>query len=301
MVGALDMSVEGLSALPAPPRCEGFAWRELAHAPHGPFGAVSGSENLLHANGFLANHSARGLPPLFTATSCCFSADLSFPTVWYDFDTSDEDFGALATAAAQTGWSSRREVAFFRGSIYWFQGHGRTRAFARSLVAPSEIDADWYEELDTSALETDGLPHFGDLSRHARHKYLLSLEGHSFWSFRLRQLSFLGSAVLHQASPCHEFWHALLRPYEHYLPVARDLADLRLLLRYARRHDASTERMASRMRRLAPKLLSRRAVLGYVQELLTQYAALQTQRVSVHPKATPLGLGHALRDLTRER
>ena len=50
--------------------------------------------------------------------------------------------------------------------------------------------------------------------------------GHSFWSFRLRQLAFLGSAVVHQDLPCHEFWHALLRPYEHYLPVSRNLYQL---------------------------------------------------------------------------
>ena len=33
--------------------------------------------------------------------------------------------------------------------------------------------------------------------------------------------------------------------------------------------------MAERMGRLAGRLLSRRAVVGYVRELLTQYAALQ--------------------------
>ena len=53
----------------------------------------------------------------------------------------------------------------------------------------------------------------------------------------------LNSAVLHQDLPCHEFWHALLRPFEHYLPLERDLSNLRALTRYARTHDEATRRM----------------------------------------------------------
>jgi hypothetical protein len=91
-----------------------------------------------------------------------------------------------------------------------------------------------------------------------------------------------------QDLPCHEFWHALLRPYEHYVPLARNLSDLRARLRDLRRNDASVRRMAARMRRLAPRILSRRAVLRYVRELLTQYAALQRAPVVLHPRAVPL-------------
>ena len=46
--------------------------------------------------------------------------------------------------------------------------------------------------------------------------------------------------------------------------------------------------MAARLRRLAPKILSKRAVLGYVRELLTQFAALQTTPVVLHERASPL-------------
>ena len=42
-------------------------------------------------------------------------------------------------------WSTRvrRERAFFRGSVYWYRRHGRTRAFAQSMASPHELDADW--------------------------------------------------------------------------------------------------------------------------------------------------------------
>ena len=91
-----------------------------------------------------------------------------------------------------------------------------------------------------------------------------------------------------QDLPCHEFWHALLRPFEHYVPLSRDLSDLRAQLQYANAHDDATERMVGRMQRLARRLLSRRAVLRYVHGLLSGYAGLQTFDVHVHPHAVPL-------------
>jgi EGF-domain serine glucosyl/xylosyltransferase len=156
------------------------------------------------------------------------------------------------------------------------------------LCCAGEFDVDWYEEVDTSALEVDGVNVLGNLSQHARYKYLLSLEGHSYWSFRIRQLMHLNSALLHQDLPCHEFWYALLRPYEHYVPISRDLADLRAQLRYVQAHDGEARRMVGRMQRLARRLLSQRAVLLYVRTLLTRYAALLKFKVHRHPRAVPL-------------
>ena len=141
-----------------------------------------------------------------------------------------------------------------------------------------------------SLLETDGANIFGNVSEAARYKQLLSLEGHSWWSFRLRHLLHMDAAVLHQHLPCHEFWHAALRPYEHYVPLRRDLSDLRAQLRYVRGHDAAAARMARRAQRLAFKLLSQRAVAAYAREVLVAYARLQTFDVALHPDAVPVPL-----------
>ena len=40
---------------------------------------------------------------------------------------------------------------------------------------------------------------------------------------RLPFLLFTMTAVLKQESPLREAWYGLLRPYEHYVPVAHDL------------------------------------------------------------------------------
>ena len=281
-------------------RCADFEWSDLALSAHGPFGPIGGHDSSLHENGFCnettttTQRDGRMIPPLFSAVACCHTADVSFPTVWYDFDEDEEedDERGHGVGVDDAVWEAKKEVAYFRGSIFWLERHGRTRAFAKSLAQPDRIDVDWYEQIHTKALEADDVPHFGErLSVDGEaHKYLLSLEGHSFWSFRLRHLMRLHSAILHQDLPCHEFWHALLRPYEHYLPLKRDLSDLLATIDYAKQNDEAVRRMVGRMRRLSKKLLSRDAVLGYVSELLFQYAALQDDGVATrpHPDAVPL-------------
>ena len=73
------------------------------------------------------------------------------------------------------------------------------------------------------------------------------------------------------------------------MPVAHDLSDLRAALRYLRAHDSKARQMVGRMRRLAPRILSQRAVLSYVRELLSQYATLRdpAEPVTLHPLAVP--------------
>ena len=302
-----------LAGLRAPSGCAGFEYSELEPAPHGPFGPVNGLDNMLEANGFVGSlagnncaaaatsdaqssessgasigEGSAGVLPVLGATSCCFAADVSFPTVWYDFSNSDDEFKQLDDDSARVPWADKADKAYFRGSIYWFHAHGRTAAFARSLVHPTDVDADWYPQIDTHALESDDTPIFGDLTAHARHRYLLSLEGHSYWSLRIRQLLHLGSAVLHQDLPCHEFWHVLMRPYEHYMPLHRNLSDLMPMIHYARANDEHVQRMVARGSRLARRLLSKAAVLGYVRELLGQYAQLHAAPLVRHEHARPL-------------
>ena len=65
------------------------------------------------------------------------------PLTRYDYDHSDAEWSRLAAAGRRRPWRARRERAFFRGSVYWYRRHGRTRAFAQSMATPHELDADW--------------------------------------------------------------------------------------------------------------------------------------------------------------
>ena len=126
---------------------------------------------------------------IFSATSCAFSYDISFPTTFYDFQSLDAEVADMAEKArALFPWGTRKEIAWFRGSCWYYKHHGRTAALTMSEVAPELVDAAWYEEVRTEMLGEDGIAHFGEVWEGARHKYLLHLEGHDAWSMRLRKL-----------------------------------------------------------------------------------------------------------------
>jgi hypothetical protein len=233
-----------------------------------------------------------GEPPkmaIFSATSCAYSYDISFPTTFYDFDDLDKEWDTLhKTTEQQHKWGDKREAAYFRGSCWYYKDHGRTAAFTMSEVAPDLVDAKWYEEIRTDMLEKDGVPQFGEIERAGAYKYLLHLEGHDFWSMRVRSLAQIRSLVLWQALPCREFYYGLFTPYEHFLPIRRDLSDLYEAVLWARDHDDNVREIADKMVNQARRTMSRKMLLQYVHMLLAQYASLLTYRVTLRGDAKPV-------------
>ncbi|EKX40306.1 hypothetical protein GUITHDRAFT_142809 [Guillardia theta CCMP2712] len=170
---------------------------------------------------------------IFSATSCAFSYDISFPTTFYDFDLLDQEYSELSAATESLNcwpelagrfqttealfpWDSKLDVAFFRGSCWFYKSHGRTAAMTMSKVAKDLVDAEWYDEIRTDMLEKDGIPQFGDIHESARYKYLLlpDLLEESIWkAMTSGRCAFL---------PCEEFYYGFFKPYTHYLPIKRN-------------------------------------------------------------------------------
>ena len=99
---------------------------------------------------------------IFSATSCAFSYDISFPTSFYDFEVMDRELQELANkSSAVFPWESKLEKARFRGSCWYYKNHGRTAAFTMAQVAPDLVDADWYEEVRTSCRPVAGVECLG--------------------------------------------------------------------------------------------------------------------------------------------
>ncbi len=226
---------------------------------------------------------------IFSATSCAYSYDISFPTTFYDFDDVDKEWDTLHnTTEKRHKWEEKREAAFFRGSCWYYKEHGRTAAFTMSEVAPDVVDAKWYEEIRTDMLEKDGVPQFGEIEGAGAYKYLLHLEGHDFWSMRVRSLAQIRSLLLWQTLPCSEFYYGLFKPYEHFIPLRRDLGDLYEAVLWARENDQESRRIADRMIEKARKTMSRKMLLQYVHMLLKEYASLLTYNVTLRSDAKPV-------------
>jgi len=155
-------------------------------------------------------------------------------------------------------------------------------------AAPDLVDAEWYSEIRTDMLEKDGVPQFGDIAEAGSHKYLLHLEGHDFWSMRIRWLARIRSLVLKQQLPCAEFYEGLFRPHEHYVPIRRDLGDLYEAIYRARARDDEARRIADAMVARASETLTSTAVLQYTHMLLTRFACLQRYPIRVGPADRPI-------------
>ena len=80
-----------------------------------------------------------------------------------------------------------------------------------------------------------------------------------------------GSLVFKQDSPYVEHFYSDLKPYEHYVPVRRDLSDLVEKIQWARENDDEARAIAERGARYAKEKLMPKNVLCYHAEVLKQW------------------------------
>lgn len=99
------------------------------------------------------------------------------------------------------------------------------------------------------------------------YKYYLNVDG-VVMGGRLNKLMSLGGVVLQHSSGYREHFHALARPYQHYVPLAYDLSDLVPKVKWLQKHDAEAKAVARRAQRLAKQRLRLEDHLCYVWRAL---------------------------------
>jgi hypothetical protein len=109
---------------------------------------------------------------------------------------------------------------------------------------------------------------------YARYKFVIDLDGDGC-SGRLGKLLYLGSVVLKpEWDGWYPFYHKLLRPWVHYVPIADDLSDLLEKLAWLREHDQRARQIAEAGVALARGLLTPRD--GYLAALIRGIASTQS-------------------------
>ena len=83
-----------------------------------------------------------------------------------------------------------------------------------------------------------------------------------------------GATLFKQASPYAQFFHHLLVPWEHYIPVADNLDDLAARVAWADAHPAAAVRLGDAARMLVDRLHAHEIACFWWQ-LLTQLAPLE--------------------------
>ena len=104
-------------------------------------------------------------------------------------------------------------------------------------------------------------------SQVGRWRYLLDIEGHS-WSARLKLLFFTNRVVFMVDRPWREYWYRWLVPWEHYVPVRRDLSDLGEKYNLLMGDLELESRILSNAREFAGRYLRRASAVGYLRGII---------------------------------
>eukprot|EP00927_Polykrikos_kofoidii_P060982 TRINITY_DN55875_c0_g1_i1.p1 TRINITY_DN55875_c0_g1~~TRINITY_DN55875_c0_g1_i1.p1 ORF type:complete len:617 (+),score=93.51 TRINITY_DN55875_c0_g1_i1:150-2000(+) len=214
--------------------------------------------------------------------------------------------GRLMKASEQTPWEQRHPTLFWRGSdtgcilpndacgsanggrvgfcscadwdgLTW-TSFPRSRLVLASMLMPRRINArytkDVVHRVAATAYDTAGLwvDQIVPPEAHVDYRYLMYVDGTSF-SDRLYWLMLSGSTIFRASSRLRVWLDAVLRPWEHYVPVREDLTDLVDRLDWAREHEMQAVAIGENGSNTASEMLSIEANLFYLYHVLLRIAA----------------------------
>lgn len=192
----------------------------------------------------------------------------------------------LTAAAAENQWATKTPAVFFRGSRtspardpFVLKGHARRgqppppgskRWNIRYIKNQSQRSNDIVEKqmgLDFAEPTT--------MAEHCKYKYLLNFDGQAA-SFRYKTLFLCGSLVLSVNLEWQEFWYSMLIPWVHYVPLAADGSDADVIVDFLEAHPEEAAMIAENGRQFVLQRLRMDDVQHYWDDLLTEYATLQS-------------------------
>lgn len=195
--------------------------------------------------------------PVFAYSGKKGYVDVPIPT--YD-DIFDSKVGQL-----ETDWSSKKDVAVFRGSS---TGCGTTtqtnmRLKLATMRSPDlDVGITQYTEnvkidpkIGLSKVKKDiKLVKPLTLAEQSHYKYMIHVDG-NVAAYRLLKTMLTGSLILRVKSDYYMWSDSFLKPGTHYMEVKEDLSDLEEVLEWCREHDSKCKEIADRGMTEAKKLL----------------------------------------------
>lgn len=186
-------------------------------------------------------------------------------------------------------WKSKRKVVFFRGAdngvfdrVNW-RSCARPALVALSLKYPDLIDARFSSLIgwDKDSSIRDLMIKEGMLGRHVPledfsvYRYLIDVDGHTANTPRTALFLYSGSVLFKQTTDNILWFYSQLKPYVHYIPVAKDLSDIITQIKWAKDHDEECKEMVGRAYDLAEEVLRLESVYLYFYRLLEAYSEKQ--------------------------
>lgn len=199
----------------------------------------------------------------------------------------------VKAASQKTPWQKKEKKAFWIGSLtdnwnntlMWF---GRNAlSWNRSLSGRShretlvEVIAPENEKIEAYFATSKTAPDWpSEKSQHKfvsqsdqiAYKYLINMDGATatYPGFLWRLYS--NSVVLKQDSTHVQWFYPLFKPYEHYVPVKRDLSDLPQQIAWLEANDQKAKEIAENATRQVEKYVTPELVDAYFVYLIREYA-----------------------------
>ncbi|XP_073820470.1 O-glucosyltransferase rumi-like [Musca autumnalis] len=200
-----------------------------------------------------------------------------FPTGIGRWDVQREK---IKQAANDYAWEKKIGKGFFRGSR---TSHERDSLILLSRSKPDLVDAAytknqaWKSPKDTLGAEPAEEVSF---EYHCQFKYLFNFRGVAA-SFRFKHLFLCRSLVFHVGSEWLEFFYPALKPWKHYVPLAKDpsQAEIEEILEFFKRNDNLAKDIAEAGYDFIWRHLRMEDVECYWRSLMLNYAKLLKYQV----------------------
>ena len=246
--------------------------------------------------------------PVFAHYADVAHRDIPIPAPW-SWDEKLHTFPQpwVKLSGCSLPWGSRSQTLYFRGGCNgptrgWrgplWKFYPRKRANRLSAASGGTIDAGVFDHCDSPKLSPAEWAWDAqmekEMTRHApkqriepfanncRHRHLLHIDG-NVASSRLASELHVGSTIFKQHSFSNEYFYPLLRPWEHYVPVAANLRDVPEKLAWAKANPQRAEAIAAAGTRFAREHLHVASISCYWWQLLTAFAELQ----DFQPRSSP--------------
>eukprot|EP01006_Ploeotia_vitrea_P063077 TRINITY_DN84902_c0_g1_i1.p1 TRINITY_DN84902_c0_g1~~TRINITY_DN84902_c0_g1_i1.p1 ORF type:complete len:511 (+),score=33.31 TRINITY_DN84902_c0_g1_i1:29-1561(+) len=217
-----------------------------------------------------------GFPAMVSWCGSDSTKDVIIPT-WstsqYLQQSAVEDIYRMDMEVATKGapWSRKIEKAFFRGRD---ANRFRLDLVQQSLDHPEDIDAGitaWFFFRDKPEKEKFGVAERVPMAESNKYKYILNIDG-TVAAYRFGTLLAGDSVVFKQKSEFYEWFYKDLEAWEHYVPLDRDLSNIRERVEWARNHDDQMRRIARNARMYARYKLRPQDMMCHWADFLYEYA-----------------------------
>jgi hypothetical protein len=257
-----------------------FGAQKVAQLPPGP---VAFGMYLSDYTSLVDHHQVGPGVPMFAYLGRQTSWAIPWPSSFTMVSTQDvESWEQKNTGkAAQKPWDQRKSKAYWIGTVtgpWEFALHDGIMAVPRMNLLktakqhPEELEVEWSgtagygiswvnSDDNVSGFLSHGSQSIQDMTGVQRAKWKAASDWDNFKYFvnldgvvlggRLNKLLSLGGVVLQHQAGYKEHFEALLKPYEHYVPVEYDLSDLVEKVQWLQRNDAEAKRIAENGQKLA--------------------------------------------------